>query len=107
MVDVASLPLCKELYELSGWDNDLLSHNQRAPRYTLDYLLRKLPKKLEDGWLTLTPMVNRGKDDWGISYDTDEGENLGFQYADTPANAAAKLAIELFKQGVLTRDGDA
>lgn len=68
MSDVASLELCKELYELSGWNNtffwresgpdgEYLRWNEPnhglnrmrengVPAYDLGYLLRKLPFKL-------------------------------------------------------------
>ena len=87
-MNTASLELCKELFELSGWDGTAYEHellngkhytrtlpvkemthfdqNTYIPAYDLGYLLRKLP-----------PSIQR---------------------ADTPEDAASKLAIELFKQ---------
>jgi len=124
-MNVTSLPLCKELYELSGWgytveryvenqrdhrigvvhatNVDLSIHNEIAPAYDLGYLLRKLPHYDHTGW------------DLTISFD---GDFVVVGYHD-PLNAnswreqigdeniedaAARLAIELFKQGILKRE---
>ena len=123
-MNVASLDLCKELYELSGWidapwayqlevgkrgleavevvdnshwggisrhlfEKDTITGREPAylPAYDLGYLLRKLPEgcsihKKENGYR------------WSMNHITDE-------CTDTPEDAACKLAIELFKQGVL------
>ncbi len=118
-MNTASLELCKELYELSGWTKThSVWHDDTAidpiacgyediehaihfvPAYDLGYLLRKLPPKLEGHHLTLS--TTRGKNEWGIWYES-WALKTGFNrnYTDTPEDAAAKLAIELFKQGVL------
>jgi hypothetical protein len=77
--------------------------------YDLGYLLRKLPPYLELGdtveyhsvrnWLYMS-MYEDGKE-WQFGY-TEAGDEY-YGQADTPENAAAKLCIELFKQGVLKR----
>jgi hypothetical protein len=121
-VNVASLELCSELYELSGWGsqefwwtevadypfdrNKWIAHNQgniprKYPAYDLGYLLRKLPAMIDGDCVTLTHA-----DKWGASYEGLRGGALMsrfIQSADTPEDTAAKLAIELFKQGVLTK----
>lgn len=106
---VSSLELCKELYRLSGWKDtyhyydadefvdtkfhaELMSKNQNCPAYELGYLLQKLPvgtevRKVLNGYSADPPLKYRTR---GIS------EVYG-----TPEDAACKLAIELFKQGVL------
>lgn len=105
MSDVASLELCKELYELSGWKPEgtgyEYAHNVyrfngeiKAYLYTLGYLLRKLPKgcsvfrtvSSDEVWIATAGM--KRLDDF-------------YSGSDTPENAACKLTIELFKQGVL------
>ena len=103
----ASLDLCKELYKLSEWgfdefegrdktlewvndrdeDNTLLGS---MPLYDLGYLLRKLPDntilhKTTDTYYEAT--LNQYEYHW---------------IADTPEDAVAKLAIELYKKGTLT-----
>lgn len=139
---VASLELCKELYELSGWTNaeyiwdnspsfedGLIESTAKSqgfdvkaertpvtktryaskdficPAYSLSYLLRKLPahilsaKHEEQTWL----FVEKDDDGYGAGYQTITGETWELYYpADTPEDAACKLATELFKQGVLT-----
>ena len=48
-MNIASLELCKELYELSGWDDNFLPHEVYStpiktihlPVYSLGYLLRQ------------------------------------------------------------------
>ena len=114
-MNVASFELCQELYELSGWltgidGNCFVSlpgerkgfevrpltdtgndHIQICPAYDLGYLLRRLPvgnvlTSLEGEWIaSSSPKITT---------------------AATPEDAAAKLAIELFKQGILPPGGD-
>lgn len=134
MNDVASLELCKELYELSGWgkklgETDFYTVNARGkqaafvrqgqvigelslaewkksiPAYTLGYLLRKLPLNIEGAFKELN---HYGTDNgyWVIQYCHHDLRTNVFTYSygehgDTPEDAACKLAIELFKQGVL------
>ena len=145
-MNVASLELCKELYELSGWwgthrvfwdiNGDVLHSctdqgiGYVCPAFDLGYLLRKLPKSLidilEDG-----PDINRtddhewplqlhfiGKDRCAIQYVQDCGIPNAEWFndelpedspalegiADTPEDAACKLCIVLFRQGILKRD---
>lgn len=122
-MQVASLELCKELYELSGWDDThyihsdddiksvaVLNYNAKyqygelwddveeagsVPAYDLGYLLRKLPGGVA---IKKNPQRSEGRDYICFQIDTDYREN---QYADTPEDAACKLAIELAKQGLL------
>lgn len=137
-MNVTSLELSKELYELSGWEDTQYSwalHGEdsfvmfKKPNafhgyiaaYDLGYLLRKLPSKVylpthsgkhlskHPSVLDLSP--RHSWDDkytfegWRAAYLKTKNQN-GYmvERADTPEDAAAKLAIELFKQGVLTRD---
>jgi hypothetical protein len=123
-MNVARLELSKELYEVSGWEADQtwaedgggeaflcrsdfsdLGHEswRVAYAYDLGYLLRKLPKKLARGyWLALAPLDSEA-DEWEAGYFQDREHSPHQVYADTPEDAATKLALELFKQGVLTR----
>lgn len=130
-MNVASLELCKELYELSGWDNTTKwrelgedtygafppSHEMAdvgvevCPAYDLGYLLRKLPAWIEPTvkephLLTIQPNpIGAG---WNALYrlavktpTIDYKHAMEIQEADTPEDATCKLAIELFKQGLL------
>lgn len=128
-MQVAKLELCKELYELSGWgktddgtafeyiiplhrpDDSYIRHTrmaldyrastqvERIPAYDLGYLLRKLPvtsyiATRRDGKVTAsTGSYKSGYNPFPLR-----------ETADTPENAACKLAIELFKQGILKKD---
>lgn len=105
---VASLDLCKELYELTGWhktdyyydaENEVsfweialsMHPTKNCPAYDLGYLLRKLPgyivlERMEKSWRATQVYENDGSNEF---------------YADTPEDAACKLAIELIKQGVI------
>lgn len=127
MSEVASLDLCKELYELSEWEatdnsymkyslnenpslvpipfNDtgakLLSGSEEwhIPAYSLGYLLRKL----EQGWV--------GKTKSGLFYATykfkpGSGTSSIRQAGKSPEDALCRLFIELFKSGVLTKGKD-
>lgn len=113
MPNVASLELCKELYELSAWNdcywfNAKFSLNPKPvmlpqlngeipqvlsgelewkqPAYDLGYLLRKLP---------ITTQLFHERKGWSA-----RAYNMAF-WSKEPEDAACKLAIELFKQGVL------
>lgn len=130
-MNVAQLSLCKELYAISEWDTTtwqfakksedskielrLREHGRGWPKgyytawpaYDLGYLLRKLPTKIGDHHLHLKAHVNEeykakktgrvtgGKIWWSCLIENTIAE------ADTPEDAACKLAIELFKQGIL------
>ncbi len=128
-MNVANLELCKELHELSVWDDTVwfhfkghlyTSHELRGqtvgpgwepvPAYDLGYLLRKLPRYLEfqgkhegDFLLKLMPLYDGST--WRIEYAEASDDWMPFCVdADTPENAVAKLAIELFKQKIITRE---
>lgn len=122
-MNVASLELCKELYELSQWRYDSGTNGfwysdgmqglvlatwveNSTPAYDLGYLLRKLPPYLE-------PIYSQtGSKAAGLKmYKSRVGYRFGYQhYPDLnvreslPENAICKLAIELFKNGILTRE---
>lgn len=113
----ASLELCKELYELSGWNDETEFHydltdgligvglprkavpgNVEIPAYDLGYLIRKLPKSIDGdslgvSWAQITG--NCWRADYGF------GLKIKTQYDKTPENVLCKLAIELIKQGIL------
>lgn len=129
MSDVAARELCEELYKLSVWDDtdkwilvneygetSLIGskalHNPSYPAYTAGYLLRKLPDETprQDnmygasmGRRNLTTYDGK----WIASYRYEDEMNPPEHYfehiADTPEDALASLAIELFKQGILTK----
>lgn len=129
-MNVASLKLCKELYEISGWDSKTLDVYagdgfpgdaakprrvdslgwSEIPAYDLGYLLRKLPGYLPkyerttyQGPWTLC-MVKSGNE-YQFTYETVRkngySDTMIHEYSDTPEDAAAKIAIELFKQSTL------
>src|SRR5947207_959102 len=126
-MNTANLELCEELFELSGWQPP--SHyydywinvygegwkvlhvgpkgfpgdepgNDYVPAYTLDYLLRRLPKHIDNQWLRIAPITD---DKWAAYYVIMGVKTAGQdEWADTPENATCKLTTELFKQGILT-----
>lgn len=123
-MSVASIQLCKELYELSGWGDtfnywewsdsiptgepyltqpELMKRyglwstqevKSRCAAYDCGYLLRKLPKRI-DVHLDLTDDKTRLSAFWG------QDEYMSPIIAYTHEDALCKLAIELFKWGVL------
>ena len=117
---VASLELSRELYELSGWDDrraiqyywhgddldhvtvvDAEQHEPECavyPAYDLGYLLRKLPRTYGGVGLCVWAA---GTSKWIAEYD---GTRKMRVMADSPEDAAAKLAIELFKQNILRKE---
>jgi hypothetical protein len=113
-MNVASLELCKELYELSGWEQigkEYPGTEDGVPYYTLGYLLRKLPKPdFLDQDMMFDKFDGENVDYLFLGYGT--GMNWTCQYqeeerpidglmgeADTPEDAACRLAIHLFDQG--------
>jgi hypothetical protein len=130
-VNYARIELCRDLYGLSGWDADgyvwygtptgnyevgseneihMLKERPDAtefiffdvPAYDLGFLLRMLPTQMPEGdYLALQPWVD---DEWCIGYFAYGEPSLYSNSADTPEDAACKLAIELFKRGILSRD---
>lgn len=122
-MNVASLELCKKLYELSGWDDPetlgaikssettgVVStlppgknfyYGNRIPAYSLGYLLRKLPQSLSadadhitGDWMLKLDHPSHG---WNAYYYGD----LQGGVADTPEDAACKLLVELIKTGII------
>lgn len=143
-MNVASLDLCRELYELSGWefkrrypcwvDNATKSHAQEGypklvnklglkndweygkqygiykmfPAYDLGYLLRKLEAVGETIILRYNNPENMtaiALSDWNRRYTaaTVSMTQGSYPIATTPEDATAKLAIRLFKKGVLEK----
>lgn len=131
-MNVASLELSKELYELSEWEiygNDVwiepwwnwfndkdgdyqcpvISNSKQGakwkwgcPAYDLGYLLRKLPTTIVD--MNLVVGAAYGTGTWWAWYEDFASSRSNYQQeADTPEDALVKLAIELFKQGILSR----
>lgn len=113
-MNTASLELSQELFELSGWRTPNYVWTKREiggkwqsvclrleipdfehgdyPAYDLGYLLRRLPPRT-----TISKNPNReAYGAWVAGMDDDR-----FEEADTPEDAACKLAIELIKQGIL------
>ncbi len=89
--------LVRALFELSGWEGE----------YTLGALLRKLPPTLHhlsldegDGLWLVVSAGNEAKF-WVAGYGNENPVNQIEVHADTPEDAAALLAIALFKQGIL------
>ncbi|SRR5258706_5170776 len=96
-MNVASLKLCKDLYELSGWSDTIENFREsahltkdRVPAYDLGYLMRKLPRQ--------SHVYQFGANEW-LAYAPGSHDHS----ADTPENAATKLCIELLNQGVLKK----
>lgn len=121
-MSTASLKLCKELYDLSGWGSGTLLKDQGdivnrwhqswveeeiemvSPAYDLGYLLRKLPGKIKRERLRLEPRLQWVDDaKWWVAHYVD-GSLVRFNVTDeSPEDALCKLAIELFKHGELTK----
>ncbi len=90
-----------------------------TPAYDLGYLLRKLPPLIRipykngrlrkhPNFLSLRPTRNYSDSrtfvqKWEAIYLKWHANDYIMATADTPEDAAAKLAIELFRQGVLTK----
>jgi hypothetical protein len=122
-VNIASLELCRDLFELSGWGQsethltyydgsldetepwDRGADNRKCiPAYDLGYLLRNLP---QNSWVGYVDTSGRRGYALAKTYAWNEKgtdiDKIAECRADTPENAAVMLAIELFKRGILKR----
>lgn len=76
----------------------------QAPRFTIDYLLEKLPNRIVDGFdfgmLTLTTRQGAFRNGWMASYDDDAGYPIGdiWGVAETALDALLELTIEMVKR---------
>lgn len=116
-MNVAEISLCKELYELSGWepkagfwygsyddgdskcffaDEAGANGEWEAPAYDLGFLLRKLPFQTTSGGVLYINATPIGK--WTCGY-----KGWRHKVANTPEDALIKLARLLFKQNILKR----
>lgn len=117
-MNVANKELCKELATLSGWHETDQYHESdnewsfvhaggqgrfyQPPAYDLGYLLRKLP-----GFVTLqvAAMANDHTCNWESIYERwSDHKEVARTLEMSPEDSICKLAIELFKQGILKRD---
>lgn len=124
---ITSLELCKELYELSGWEGydrwymtgpdgrvigtatpRIFKHDRdyaagyrtTVPAYDLGYLLRKLPSiAIEAKFAQVLKLGEKRYMAW-VANDED-GYDETEAIADTPEDAACKLCISLLKSGIL------
>lgn len=121
MVTLQTFKLCKKLHELRpGWtpedrlfirrkgdnpevvkDPKFVYRFDEAPRFTVDYLLEKLPKRAADGFeygmLTLSTRQGAFRNGWMAFYDDGAGYPLGGidGVAETALDAVLQLAIEM------------
>jgi hypothetical protein len=124
----ASLDNCRRLYELSGWGNseytwvcvtDMLPQlltkgatqyigndleRVDVPAYDLGYVLRKLQYMEDLAIHRCHHMDNSWNWEAQCHPDPDASDGYSFAYADTPEDAACKLAIALFEAGVLVKE---
>ena len=137
-MNVASLELSNELYELSKWRNTeywwrlhkpnglsklytfhemdadrfrfrnspeahrFSEENDFFPAYDLGCLLRKLP---DNGLARRLTIARDSNGTWvACFHDTNSCDDFDRSHGDTPEDAVTKLAIELFKQGILTKE---
>lgn len=121
MVTLRTFDLCKQLHELKpGWTPEdrlfirregelpeiikgvsFIYRFDEAPRFTVDYLLEKLPNRIVDGFdfgmLTLSTRQGALRNGWMASYDDDAGYPIGdiAGVAETALDAVLQLAIEM------------
>lgn len=114
----ANLENCKRLYEVSGWDEQELSHYSEqltiqdyelTPKYDAGYLLRKLPEynsPADDETFNLHLILTHA-DDYSrlylAEYQSSDSIYMN-EVSDTPEDALCLIAIKLFEEGILTRE---
>ncbi len=127
-MNVTSLKVSEELYKLSGWDSGywyrdgmvvprpLNVGDLDTPSYSLDYLIRKLPVRVNGDKYSL--VIYKG---WHVGKNS-EWYTAGYQHinrlstdlpsddkayfiteADNPEDVLGKLCCELTRQGILKR----
>jgi len=122
--------LCKRVYGLTGWATEtnnegrelylekwywtlegklqlfaverykLLEEQVACPLYTSDYILEKLPNKLGEKWLNLSPETSY-KGLWIADYQDNKQVSSYIYFANTPLKALLKLTIALSEAGEL------
>ena len=134
-MNTTKLEISKKLYEVSGWERtyfstykgtsnsplvkterDRLSGEnlyQVTPTYDLSYLLMKLPGHITLKSITWDDIhIKRNKNSPKLDYQavacyqSNIRHLLVREVGNTPEDAAALLAIELFKQGILTKESN-
>jgi hypothetical protein len=117
-MNTASLELCRELYEITGWEaDDWYDHGNMAelctledveagdnpkseytPAYDLGYLIRKLDHK----WFRLEHSfeINEPINRWSAWYLTDDVGGY-VEEGESPEDAVAMLCIQLIRKGVM------
>jgi len=122
MVTLQTFKLCKKLHELRPkWipedkllirqkgdlpqvvkdDVSLAGYFDGAPKFTIEYLLEKLPNRAADGFeygmLTLSTKQGAFRNGWMAFYDDDAGYPIGdiCGVAETALDAVLRLAIEM------------
>ena len=117
--------LCREVYERTGWETDyiikVVNHGldsqfyslreidgdesvddfaYRAPNYTSDYLLEKLPRSIKRyGRFELVPTMRNTR--WSAGYWTDDRLDTLSVVDYTPLKALLKLTVALSEAGEL------
>lgn len=123
-MDTELFELCKEVYEKTGWEPKELNtlyftarneKGEQIPRYTSDYLLEKLPPRIQDedgNYFSLMGFPN-GIQPWFAYQGNLEGEDRrwpideGIPYykrvfqSNTPLKALLKLTVALQEKGEL------
>jgi hypothetical protein len=141
MSEVASLSPCRELYELSGWNDTDFIHSETyvnekfdryrvvylpnspevyeengktfgevrrhvTPAYSVGYLLRKLPRNIEDSSGNIYRLRGGSNQYFYWQYEcVDDPDVLWWNISpfskDSPEDALCTLAVALFKQDVI------
>lgn len=108
-MNLADRELCEKLFSISGWDDrvelqqDILVdsdvHIRHLPRYTLSYLIRKLPS----GTFLYknAPKGERAGTGGYTVFVRKHHVDTHTLKADTPENAAALLAIKLIEEAII------
>lgn len=97
--------LCKQVYQATGWETNSMFIDD-TPRYTSDYLLEKLQKKIKrdssTGWLVLSPMDSQGA--WSVGYEPDHTEHIDdypMEWGESPVAALLKLTLKLYEENLI------
>ena len=119
-----SRELCKQVYEATGWpqelnisqlyeywdDHDELcvisiedSDDELVPSYTSDYLLEKLPERIliDKQYRRWLSMDNLGSDGWQFSYRAERTAPIYASVADTPLKSLLLLTLKLHEEKLL------
>lgn len=102
-MDYVNRDLAKRIQKLTNWVDQ--GKDAGVERYTLGFLVRKLPKGGNPYDLAIGPDLPGEEDKWKAGYIWlgDESGWMEYELADTPEDAVAKLVLSQLEKGNIAK----